>query len=226
MSSCANIDKEKTPKEEYQKGLNSIKNSNFVECYNKFDEIIDEFPFTIWSKESKILSSYCYYKEGLYDKVISLSEDFINNHISDQNIIYMQYLRALSYYNQMPDIARSQQDSQIALYGFRDVIARNSDSLYANDAKNKIKKINENIAGYYMEIARFYEKKQDYIGAINQLNYVINNYSFTGQYPESLYRIYSIYYHLGIIDEAKKAKNILLGLNLDKDSIWLSAILK
>jgi outer membrane protein assembly factor BamD len=224
LSACAKIKEEKSAKNEYQKGLEYIKNSNFIECSSKFDEIIDEFPFSVWSKESKILSAYCHYKEDSYIQVISLADDFITNYPSDKNIIYMQYLRAISYYKQMPDISRSQIDTKTALYGFRDVIARDNDTIYAKDAKNKIKIINENIAGYYMEIARFYEKNNNYVGAINNLNYVINNYSFTKQYPESLYRIYAIYYRLGIKDEAKKAKDLLEKLNLDEDNFWLKLI--
>jgi outer membrane protein assembly factor BamD len=221
LSSCNNIEKKKTAKSEYEKGLKFIKNSNFLECSNKFDSIIDEFPFTIWSKESKILSAYCHYKENSYPKTIAITEDFINNYPSDKNITYMQYLRAISYYQQMPNISRSQSDSKIALYTFKDLIARNYDSKHAKDSQKKIKIINENIAGYYMEIGRFYEKKSEYIAAIKNFNYIINNYSFTKQYPEALYRIYAIYYHLGIISESNKARNILLKLDLPKNNKWI-----
>ena len=210
--SCVNKPKENGGEEEYKKAIKLIKNSNFTECANKFNEITEEFPFSSWAKEAKILASYCYYKDQSYPETIDLTEDYINSYPSDKNVVYMQYLRSLSYYKQMPDISRSQDDSKMSFYGFKDIISRDSGSIHAKDAIKKIKKINENIAGYYMEIGRFYQKKEDYVGAINNFNYVINSYSFTEQYPEALYRIYAIYYKLGMLDESKKAKNNLLGL--------------
>jgi len=225
LTSCSSTKKEKTAVKEYKKAMKILKNNNFVECANKFDEIIEEFPFSHLAKEAKILASYCYYKDKSYPETITLAEDYISNYPSDKNVIYMQYLRSISYYNQMPSISRSQFESKLALYGFRDIMSRNIDSIHAKDAMKKIKIINENIAGYHMEIGRFYQKKENYIGAINNFNYVIDNYSFTSQYPESLYRIYSIYYKLGMFDEAGKAKNLLLKKGL-KNNKWLKYLQK
>lgn len=226
IMSCASVKKENMAKDEYSKAMEYIKNSNFIECANKFNEVIEEFPFSIWAKEAKILAAYCHFKEQSYGDVIALTDDYISNYPADQDVVYMQYLRSLSYYKQMPYMDRSQDESKIALYGFKDIISKDSRSIHAKDAIKKIKIINENIAGYYMEIGRFYQQKDNLIGAINNFNYVINNYSFTNQYPESLYRIYAIYYKLGITEEADKAKNNLLNLSLEEDNKWLTLIKK
>lgn len=218
--SCASKQEEKTAESEYLKAIKILKNSSFTECANKFESIAEEFPISKWAKQSEIMAAYCHYKDRSFEDVISITENFINNYPSDTDTIYMQYLRSISYYHQMPDIYRAQDSSQLALYGFKDIISRDFNSLYAQDAKKKIKIINENLAGYYMSLGRFYEKNTNYIGAINNFNYVINNYHFTRQYPESLYRIYAIYYKLGIIDEANKAKEILLKLDLNNNNKW------
>ena len=127
LTSCSSTKKEKTAVKEYKKAMKILKNNNFVECANKFDEIIEEFPFSPLAKEAKILASYCYYKDKSYPETITLAEDYISNYPSDKNVIYMQYLRSISYYNQMPSISRSQFESKLALYGFRDIMSRNID---------------------------------------------------------------------------------------------------
>jgi outer membrane protein assembly factor BamD len=95
-----------------------------------------------------------------------------------------------------------------------------------------------------MEIGRFYEKRAQYLAAINRFRRVVENYQTTTHVPEALHRLTECYLALGIKDEAQEAAavlghnypgsewyvdsyDLLTGQNLqpqEKEGSWLSGI--
>ena len=69
-----------------------------------------------------------------------------------------------------------------------------------------------------METARFYQKKRDYIAAINRFKVVITQYQTTRHVEEALMRLTETYMALGIVNEAQTAAAVL-GHNFP-DSQW------
>src|SRR3954468_7745958 len=69
-----------------------------------------------------------------------------------------------------------------------------------------------------MDTARYYQKKRDYIGAINRFKVVITQYQTTRHVEEALMRLAESYMTLGIVNEAQTAAAVL-GHNFP-DSPW------
>ena len=85
-------------------------------------------------------------------------------------------------------------------------------------AKRKLEIARDQLAGKEMETARFYQKKRDYIAAINRFKVVITQYQTTRHVEEALMRLTESYMALGIVNEAQTAAAVL-GHNFP-DSPW------
>ena len=92
---------------------------------------------------------------------------------------------------------------------FYEVINKYPDSEFVEDAYLKIDIINDRLAAKEIEIARYYQFKQQWISAINRYNKILEDYDTSVYTEEALHRLVEIYYSLGLIEEAKRYASTL-----------------
>ena len=122
---------------------------------------------------------------------------------------YAYYLKSLCYYIQITDVGRDQKVTDQALKAFEEVIRRFPDSRYARDARLKLDLTRDHLAGKEMEIGRYYEKRGQYLAAINRFRRVVDDYQTTTHVPEALHRLTESYLALGVVDEARTTAAVL-----------------
>ena len=196
--------------------LNSEKKPK--EAVKKFEEVDRQHPYSEWARKALIMSAYSYYQSGSYDDCISAAKRYITLHPGTPDAAYAQFLIGSSYYDQIPDITRDQDQTDKALAALDEVIRKYPDSEYANNAKQKIEVARDQLAGKEMAIGRFYLQKRDFLGAINRFKVVVTQYQTTREVEEALERLTEAYLALGITDEAQTAAAVL-GHNFP-DSPW------
>lgn len=207
LFSCSETQEEKTNAEiSYIEAVKLLKKKDYSEAATEFEKIDDDYPFSKWAVKAQTMAVYARYKNEEYSKVISNVDDFIRLNPASEYVPYMLYMKGLTYYNQIPDIERAQDNTQQASFIFRELIARFSDIIYANDAKNKLSFIDEHLAGAKMAVGRYQISSRNYIGAIISFNEVISRYHHTKQVPEAYHRLTEIYYKIGLKEEAEKTK--------------------
>lgn len=206
LSSCSKKKKEEITSAEmaYTKAMEMLKKKNYNEAAEAFGKIDDEYPFSKWATKAQTMSVYAYYKEEEYAKLIGVVDDFVRLNPANENVPYMTYMKGLSFYNQIPQIDRAQDDTQQASYSFRELIARFPQTQYAEDAQNKLKFIDEHLAGAKMSIGRYQMNNKNFVGAVENFTEVINRYRLSSQTPEAYFRLVEIYYKMGIKTESVK----------------------
>ncbi len=207
--SCATKEEKNTAELLYSSAFKLLKSKNYVDSAKEFEKIDDDFPFSKWAIKGQVMAGYAYFKNKDYDKVIQIGEDFSRLNPTSEYMPYMLYLRGMCYYLQIPSIDRAQDFSSQSSSIFRELIVRYPQDDHANDAKEKLDFVDEHLAGAILEQARKQIKQQNYIGAISNLQIVINRYRYTKQVPESYYRLAEIYWFLGAKKEFLKVKKIL-----------------
>jgi outer membrane protein assembly factor BamD len=90
-----------------------------------------------------------------------------------------------------------------------EVVRKYPNSEYAAAAKKKVEVARDQLAGKEMDTARFYQKRRDYIAAINRFKVVITQYQTTRHVEEALMRLTETYMTLGIVNEAQTAAAVL-----------------
>jgi outer membrane protein assembly factor BamD len=188
------------------------------EAVKKFEEVDRQHPYSEWARKALIMSAYSYYQSGSYDECVAAAKRYITLHPGTPDAAYAQFLIGSSYYDQIPDITRDQDQTEKAMAALDEVIRKYPDSEYANNAKQKIEVARDQLAGKEMQVGRYYLEKHDYTGAINRFKVVVTKYQTTRHVEEALERLTESYMALGIVDEAQTAAAVL-GHNFP-DSSW------
>ena len=202
----------------YDQGLLKLANGAPQDAAKKFTELGKQYPQSDWAQKGLIMTTYADYQAGDYDSAIAAADRYVQKYPKTPEASYALYLKASSYYSQIPDVARDQDTAEKALVTFQQLIAQYPKSEYVDDAKYKIQVCADQLAGKEMSIGRFYLNRHNYVAAINRFRTVLGPYQTTRYSEEALYRLVEAYLGLGVTDEAQTAAAVL-GHNFP-DSQW------
>jgi len=174
-----------------------------------FDEVDRQHPYSVWATKAQLLNAYAYYEMNRYDEAIAALDRFIALHPGSKDVAYAYYLKALSFYERIPDITRDQSLTNRALSALQEVVRRFPDSKYARDARLKIDLAYDNLAGKEMEVGRYYQKRNQPQAAISRYRRVVELYQTTSHVPEALHRLTECYLEVGLTQEAQTAAAVL-----------------
>ena len=182
---------------------------DYEQAAKLFDEVERQHPYSVWARRAQLMSAFSYYVAEKYPEAVNSAQRFLTIHPGNKDAPYAHYLVAMSYYQQVSDVARDQRTTQQALDAFGELVRRYPESRYASDARLKMDLLNDHLAGKEMEIGRFYERSGKWLAANFRFRQVVDNYQTTSHAPEALERMVETYLALGIPQEAHKAAAVL-----------------
>lgn len=207
-----------TPEELLKSGEGNIRNKDYKDAIENFDQIERNFPSSSLVAKSQILKAYSYYSDEKFEEAIMIVDDFLKQYPSYPDIAYMYYLKGICYYDQILDVGRDQENTHKAIDALYEVKSYFPETKYAKDAKWKIEYALNVLAGKEMDIGRFYLRTNKPIAAVGRFKTVVDLYQNTIFIQEALFRLTEIYYAFGILSESTKYAEIL-GYNYP-DNIW------
>ena len=203
----------------YNEGLYLLNTKHdYRQAAKRFEEVDRQHPYSEWARKALIMSAYAHYEGNQYDDSVTAAKRYVTLHPGSPDAAYAQYLIGASYFDQIPDISRDQQRTEKAMQALDEVVRKYPSTEYAASAKRKLEVARDQLAGKEMDTARYYQKKRDYIAAINRFKVVITQYQTTRHVEEALMRLTESYMTLGIVNEAQTAAAVL-GHNFP-DSPW------
>lgn len=202
----------------YNQGLANLNAGRLDEASKKFDAVDRQHPYSEWARKSMVMGAFADYRKGSYDEAISSAKRYLALYPSTDDAPYAQYIIGLSYYRQIKDVTQDQKEARQTLQTMQDLVTRWPTSEYVDDAKEKIRFANDQLAGKEMQIGRYYLERREYIAAVKRFRTVVENYSNTRHVEEALARLTESYYAMGLTSEAQTAAAVL-GTNYP-DSPW------
>ncbi|MBP6818987.1 MAG: outer membrane protein assembly factor BamD [Ferrovibrio sp.] len=193
----------------YNRAVDLANQGSWEGAAKTFDEVERQHPYSTWATKAQIMAAYAWYQRNSYDDAIAAADRFLQLHPGHKDTAYAYYLKAISYYEQIADVARDQGTTQKALDALNDVVQRFPTSEYARDARLKIDLTRDHLAGKEMTIGRYYQRQGQHIAAINRFKTVVEKFQTTTHVPEALHRITESYLALGVIDEAQNSAAVL-----------------
>ncbi len=216
LTSCTSKEKAQNPltidrpaDQIFKEAVDADKKGEYKKATTLYSEVERQHPYSDYATQAQIRQAEVAYDNLKYDDAIIALDRFIELHPGHPNIDHAYYLKAMCYYEQIIDVARDQAMTRDALESLETVINRFPDSKYARDSILKRDLVRDHLAGKEMEIGRYYEKKEQYNGAINRFLTVIKDYQTTTHTPEALYRLIEIYTILGLKEEATHVAAVL-----------------
>ena len=204
--------------EAYNEGMESLEAGDVLFAAKKFNEAEILFPQAESAPQSALMAAYSYYTQDYYGDAIAELERFLKVYPTHKDLVYVYYLLAVCYYEQIVDEKKDLRSITKAKKNFNIILRDYPNTEYAIDAEFKIGLIDDILAAKEMYLGRYYFDKKKWIPAINRFKEIIDNYDTTIYAEEALHRLVEVHYTIGLIDEAEKYAQ-LLGYNY-QSSKW------
>lgn len=201
---------EERPVEElYNEAMDAMEVGNFSSAAVLFDEVERQHPYSPWATKSQLMAAYAFYQGKQYDEAVAALDRFVQLHPANPDVPYAHYMKGLCYYEQISDVSRDQEMTELARQSFEELVSRYPDSTYSRDGRVKLDLIYDHLAGKEMTIGRYYLRQGHYLASINRFKRVLDAYQTTTHVPEALHRLVEAYAALGLEEEARKIAAVL-----------------
>ena len=150
------------------KGLKYAKQKKYDSCIAELGKIDDLHPYSGESKTAMPVLIYCHYMNKDYETIYPMIESFESLYPNSDQISYIYYLKALSYFRSIKshrksmDLIENLENTIMALY------ERDPDSQYSKNLFELLPFIEEIKNNNKIYIAQNYVKTHDYISATNR----------------------------------------------------------
>jgi outer membrane protein assembly factor BamD len=196
----------------------ALDNKNFQKAVSMYEAMEARYPFGDYAPQAQLNVAYSYYKNDDPEAAIAAAERFIKTHPRNASVDYAYYLKGLVNYNRgigfidrfLPTDA-SQRDpgpARDSFDNFQELIRRFPNSQYAEDAKQRMIALRNNLAMYEVHVADFYMRRKAYVAAVNRANHVVKEYQRTPAVPMALQIMQDGYTQLGLNDLAADADRV------------------
>ena len=220
--SCSSNDKDEYRNDQSVYENNTLKDFELFELANSYisskqfelalielDKLEVLYPSSPFASKSMLVTAYIHFLDKDYEKTRALAEMYKSYYPGSNDIVYANYLEAMTYYVLMKKSDYSQEQTYKAMEKFDFILNAYPNSKYEIDILTKIKLINNNLAAEKLSIAKFYLDKGNTNGSLVYLIDIFKNYSTSLSIEETLFLITKIYYSLGEYELAKNYASIL-----------------
>lgn len=197
------------PEKMFADADNLMTRGKFDDAARKFEDLDRSHPYSPEARRAIVLAAYAYYKAGKSPEAIASAERYVTMHPGTKDAPLAHHIIASSYFDDIKGPNRDQTATRKALEQLKTLKTRYPDSSYAQDADNRIRIAEDNLAASEMEVGRYYLKRKNYAGAINRFKTVVSDYQTTAHVEEALMRLTECYMALGIKNEAQTAAAVL-----------------
>jgi outer membrane protein assembly factor BamD len=182
----------------YQEGEAALKAGNYKDAIEYFEGLEARYPYGRYSEQAQMEIAYAYYRDNEPELAIQAADRFIRLHPTHPHVAYAYYLKGIVNVREEKGIntllkgrgtkaldrdAKAAHDAYLA---FSEVVDRFPNSQYARDAALRMAYLNNSLAKYEVEVARYYLNQDAYVAAVNRCRYVIENYQRSPAVEEAI----------------------------------------
>ena len=175
----------------------------------ELDKIDVLFPSSPYANKGMLLSAYIYFLKKDYEKTRAIAQNYKKYYPGNKDIVYANYLDAMTYYVLIKKPDYSQKNANEALNKFNFLINAYPNSSYEIDIITRLKILDNNISANKLSTAKFYYDKNIYNGSLIYLKDIFENHNSSLSIQETLYLLTKIYKNIDEIEIAKKYAAIL-----------------
>ena len=198
-----------------QEKLDNGSSTKAAEIFERIDQL---YPYSEESKKATLMAAVAYQKAGKGPEAVAAARRYLQLHPGTKEAAQAQQIVASSYFDRVSSPSRDQGETKKAIAELETLIRRYPNSEYSEEAKRRMKLARDTLAAAEMNVGRYWQKKGNYLAAVNRFKTVVTDYQQTTHVEEALMRLTECYMALGIVNEAQTAAAVL-GHNFP-DSQW------
>ena len=173
----------------FEKGNKSLGYGNYTSAIRQYEYLQAVYPFTEYAKQAQLDLMYAYYKNAEPDAAVEAADQFLLENPTHPRVDYAYYIKGLVYFQRergplerlfKQDLAKRPPDRLPESYrAFATIASQYPNSVYAEDARQRMVYLRNQLARYEIYVAGYYMIRQAYVAAANRAKYVVENYQQT-----------------------------------------------
>ncbi len=224
VGGCAGLSKSDrtqgwTAQKLYSEAKAALKSGDYEAAIEYYEVLESRFPLGVLAQQAQLDLIYAYYRFEEPESALAAADRFIKMNPRHPNVDYAYYLKGVTTFNQNFGLVErylpvdlSRRDQAAAKESFRyfaDLVEKHPDSPYAEDARQRMLYLRNNLARYELHVADYYLRRGAYVAAANRAQYVVQHYDRTPSVPTALKMMVQAYHKLGLDTLAQDAQRVL-----------------
>jgi outer membrane protein assembly factor BamD len=223
LSACASLNDDPTKdwsaEKLYEEAKQALDRGYYETAIEYYETLEARFPFGRYAQQAQLDGAYAYYKSIQPDSAIAAADRFIELHPNSPHVAYAYYLKGLAsfdrtkgYFDFVIGNNPSENDPTPMLRAFDDfgyLIRNYPHSRYAEDARQRMIYLRNELAEYELDVADYYLRRGAWVAAANRARYVVEHYQGAASVPKALTTMITAYRKLGLHELADDATRIL-----------------
>lgn len=205
----------------YNKGKKAMKAGNYAAAINYFRALEANYPYGEYTEQAKLEMIFAFDKSNQIDKAIEAADNFIKLYPTHKNVDYAYYMKGVASFEKKQSRLdrfikggkknirdpKPYRDSEEA---FNELINRYPESIYTEDAKQRVVYIRNTLAERELGVAQFYFDSQTYVATVNRCKNIIYQYETSPAVEGALVLMEKAYLEMGLNDLAASTHEVLI----------------
>ena len=211
----------------YEKANGEMLSNRHQEAVASYALLESRYPFGRYAQQAQLELAFLYYRQSNMDAAIASADRFIKLNPEHPNVDYAHYMKGLANFDKSKTLLNiilprnpSDKDPAPLLTSFEifdNLIKKYPDSDYADDAKQRMIYLRNELAEHDLAVADFYMRRGAYVAAANRAKHVMERYQGAPSMPQAVYTLELAYRQLGINDLAYDTHKIYATNYLGED---------
>jgi outer membrane protein assembly factor BamD len=174
----------KSAEENYQAGVDELKDDHFPESVKFFEHVKTKYPFSRYAALAELRLADLKFKQERYPEAAEDYQKFGQLHPTHEEVDYAAFRVGLSRFKDAPSdfwmfppsYEKDQRAVGLAASSFKDFLAKYPDSKYAPEARKLHAQVQGRLASHEWYVAEFYFKRAHWAGAAARLEGLVKDY--------------------------------------------------
>lgn len=214
--------------EALEQGKALMEEEKYVKARRHLNHAFEIEPNSRDGREALLLAADCYYLDGGPTNFVQAEakyRDYLNRFPTSERAAYAQYQVANSLAKRMEKPDRDQSATLEALNAYRELIRLYPTSQYAEEAQEQISVVEQNLAEHEFLVGRFNYRYDNYRGAVQRFEFLLENYPEYTEKDKVLYFLGEAYRKSRNPEDKIKALNVFARLRREyPDSEYVAKI--
>ena len=192
----------------YAEAREELSAGGYEKSIQYLEKLESRYPFGTYAQQAQMDIAYAHYRAGDQALALAAVERFIKLHPNHPNVDYMYYLRGLVNFNDKLSLfdfvarqdltERDPKAVREAFDSFKLLIERFPNSMYAQDARDRLAYLVDAMARYDVHVAQYYLRRGAYLAAANRAQQVVRDFKDAPAVEDALYIMMRSYDALGM----------------------------
>lgn len=192
----------------YAEAKQSLDNGDYEQAINYYETLEARYPFGVYALQAQLDVAYAYYRYEEPESAIAAADRFIKLNPRHPAVDYAYYLKGVANFDRgsslidrifTRDLSDYDTRALKASYqSFATLVERFPDSRYAEDARERMIYLRNQLAEAEADIAQYYLDRRAYVAAARRAKHVVEHFQGAPVMPRALDILLRSYRGLGL----------------------------